>query len=99
MGYLDYELKSELSYLFSLVVSVIRNGVILKKFVNCFFMCKLFLCFQVEVFSQQLELAKELKRPASIHCVRAYGDLLQIMKYAFVKLNLYFFTSNTIFPV
>ncbi|XP_030935748.1 uncharacterized protein LOC115960888 isoform X1 [Quercus lobata] len=36
--------------------------------------------FQIEVFRQQLELAKELKRPASIHCVRAFGDLLQIMK-------------------
>jgi TatD DNase family protein len=35
---------------------------------------------QVEVFKQQLELAKELKRPASIHCVRAFGDLLPIMK-------------------
>ncbi|XP_021818743.1 uncharacterized protein LOC110760737 isoform X5 [Prunus avium] len=35
---------------------------------------------QVNVFRQQLELAKELKRPASIHCVRAFGDLLQIMK-------------------
>ncbi|XP_058195507.1 uncharacterized protein LOC131311894 isoform X1 [Rhododendron vialii] len=35
---------------------------------------------QIEVFRKQLELAKELKRPASIHCVRAFGDLLQIMK-------------------
>ncbi|CAL5409763.1 unnamed protein product [Camellia sinensis] len=35
---------------------------------------------QIEVFRQQLELAKELKRPASVHCVRAFGDLLQIMK-------------------
>ncbi|KAK2985376.1 hypothetical protein RJ640_029333 [Escallonia rubra] len=35
---------------------------------------------QVEIFRQQLELAKELKRPASIHCVCAFGDLLQIMK-------------------
>ncbi|XP_021895378.1 uncharacterized protein LOC110812819 isoform X8 [Carica papaya] len=35
---------------------------------------------QVEVFQQQLELAKTLKRPASVHCVRAYGDLLEIMK-------------------
>ncbi|VVA22381.1 PREDICTED: TatD [Prunus dulcis] len=35
---------------------------------------------QVNVFRQQLEIAKELKRPASIHCVRAFGDLLQIMK-------------------
>ncbi|XP_022742696.1 uncharacterized protein LOC111293908 isoform X2 [Durio zibethinus] len=35
---------------------------------------------QIEVFRQQLELAKELKKPASVHCVRAFGDLLQIMK-------------------
>ncbi|CAK9176799.1 unnamed protein product [Ilex paraguariensis] len=35
---------------------------------------------QVEVFCQQLELAKQLKRPASIHCVQAFGDLLEIMK-------------------
>ncbi|XP_021895372.1 uncharacterized protein LOC110812819 isoform X3 [Carica papaya] len=35
---------------------------------------------EVEVFQQQLELAKTLKRPASVHCVRAYGDLLEIMK-------------------
>lgn len=35
---------------------------------------------QVEVFRKQLELAKELKRPASVHCVRAFGDLLDVMK-------------------
>ncbi|KAF3441203.1 hypothetical protein FNV43_RR15116 [Rhamnella rubrinervis] len=35
---------------------------------------------QVEVFEQQLNLAKELGRPASIHCVHAFGDLLQIMQ-------------------
>lgn len=35
---------------------------------------------QVEVFRQQLQLAKMLKRPASIHCVRAFGDLLDILK-------------------
>ncbi|CAH9133715.1 unnamed protein product [Cuscuta epithymum] len=35
---------------------------------------------QVEVFRQQLHLAKDLKRPVSIHCVRAYGDLLDILK-------------------
>ncbi|CAK8532962.1 unnamed protein product [Lathyrus sativus] len=35
---------------------------------------------QVEVLRQQLELAKELNKPASVHCVRAYGDLLELMK-------------------
>ncbi|XP_021726358.1 uncharacterized protein LOC110693541 isoform X2 [Chenopodium quinoa] len=35
---------------------------------------------QVEVFRKQLELSKELKRPASVHCVRAFGDLLDVMK-------------------
>ncbi|KFK25980.1 hypothetical protein AALP_AA8G187600 [Arabis alpina] len=35
---------------------------------------------QVGVFRQQLELAKELNKPASIHCVRAFGDLLEILK-------------------
>jgi TatD DNase family protein len=35
---------------------------------------------QVGVFRQQLELAKELKKPASVHCVRAFGDLLEITK-------------------
>lgn len=35
---------------------------------------------QVLVFRQQLQLAKELNKPASIHCVRAFGDLLEILK-------------------
>jgi TatD DNase family protein len=35
---------------------------------------------QVEVFQQQLELAKELNKPVSVHCVRAFGDLLEILK-------------------
>ncbi|KAJ3706909.1 hypothetical protein LUZ61_010614 [Rhynchospora tenuis] len=35
---------------------------------------------QVEVFQRQLELAKELQRPVSVHCVRAFGDLLEILK-------------------
>ncbi|XWS58667.1 hypothetical protein CRYUN_Cryun08bG0054400 [Craigia yunnanensis] len=34
----------------------------------------------IEVFCQQLELAEELKKPASVHCVRAFRDLLQIVK-------------------
>ncbi|KAF5201123.1 3'-5' ssDNA/RNA exonuclease TatD [Thalictrum thalictroides] len=35
---------------------------------------------QAQVFRQQLELAKELQKPVSIHCVRAFGDLLEIMQ-------------------
>lgn len=35
---------------------------------------------QVEVFQRQLELAKELARPVSVHCVRAFGDLLEVLK-------------------
>ncbi|PIN10825.1 TatD-related DNase [Handroanthus impetiginosus] len=35
---------------------------------------------QVEIFRQQLQFAKELKKPASVHCVRAFGDLLEILK-------------------
>ncbi|MED6160328.1 hypothetical protein PIB30_050456 [Stylosanthes scabra] len=35
---------------------------------------------QVEVLKQQLELAKMLNKPASVHCVRAFGELLDIMK-------------------
>jgi len=32
------------------------------------------------VFRRQHELAKELERPVSVHCVRALGDLLEILK-------------------
>ncbi|CAA6656470.1 unnamed protein product [Spirodela intermedia] len=35
---------------------------------------------QVQVFRQQLKLAKELERPVSVHCVRAFGDLLEILQ-------------------
>ncbi|XP_054800649.1 LOW QUALITY PROTEIN: uncharacterized protein LOC129304849 [Prosopis cineraria] len=35
---------------------------------------------QVQVLRQQLELAKDLNKPASVHCVRAFGDLLEVMK-------------------
>ncbi|KAL6546662.1 hypothetical protein OROMI_022383 [Orobanche minor] len=35
---------------------------------------------QVDVFRQQLRLAKELRKPASVHCVRAFGDILEVLK-------------------
>jgi len=31
---------------------------------------------QIEVLRQQLDLAKELKKPTSVDCVRAFGDVL-----------------------
>lgn len=33
------------------------------------------LAVQMEVFKQQLALAKELQRPVAVHCVRAFGEL------------------------
>jgi TatD DNase family protein len=35
---------------------------------------------QEEAFRAQLRLAKKLKRPVSIHCVKAWGRLLEIIK-------------------
>nr|GEY49025.1 uncharacterized metal-dependent hydrolase YabD-like [Tanacetum cinerariifolium] len=35
---------------------------------------------QIEFFRPQLQLAKDLKRPVSMHCVDAFDDLLDIMK-------------------
>ncbi|KAG9455343.1 hypothetical protein H6P81_008247 [Aristolochia fimbriata] len=35
---------------------------------------------QVQVFHQQIELAKEINRPASVHCVDAFDELLDIME-------------------
>ena len=35
---------------------------------------------QAEVFREQIRLAVRLKRPVSIHCRRAWGDLLTILK-------------------
>jgi hypothetical protein len=51
---------------------------------------------QVEVLRQQLELAKELNKPASVHCVRAYGDLLELMKYAYLFFSLLFVAILTL---
>lgn len=32
---------------------------------------------QLEVFTEQLELATQMKRPVSVHCLKAWGDLLK----------------------
>ncbi|MQL98654.1 hypothetical protein Taro_031366 [Colocasia esculenta] len=41
---------------------------------------------QIEVLRQQLAFAKEVGRPVSIHCVRAFGDLLEVLQYLLVSL-------------
>lgn len=38
------------------------------------------LAVQVDVLRQQLSLAKELERPISVHCVRAFGELHETLK-------------------
>ena len=35
---------------------------------------------QEEIFMLQLELAEKLKRPVHVHCVRAWGEMLSILK-------------------
>jgi TatD DNase family protein len=35
---------------------------------------------QAEVFIAQLQLARQLKRPVSIHCRRAWGDMMKILE-------------------
>lgn len=35
---------------------------------------------QEEIFMLQLELAQKLKRPVHVHCVRAWGEMLPILK-------------------
>ncbi|MEK9148137.1 MAG: TatD family hydrolase, partial [Patescibacteria group bacterium] len=39
---------------------------------------------QKEVFVQQIELAKELKKPLVIHCRKAFDDLIQILDSLFL---------------
>jgi len=34
----------------------------------------------IEVLRQQLDLAKELKKSTPVDCVRAFGDVLQLIK-------------------
>ncbi|MCO5606842.1 hypothetical protein L7F22_061033 [Adiantum nelumboides] len=38
------------------------------------------IAMQVDVLKQQLVLAKDLQRPISVHCVRAFGELQDILK-------------------
>ena len=37
---------------------------------------------QIEVFSGQLAIAAELRRPASIHCVQAFGALAEVLRHS-----------------
>ncbi|KAH0944217.1 hypothetical protein HID58_003854 [Brassica napus] len=40
---------------------------------------------QLAVFRPQLELAKELNKPVAVHCIDAFDDLLEIMRYMFIQ--------------
>ena len=42
--------------------------------------CQVDFARQTEVFHRQLEIAGRLARPLSIHCVRAWSDLLSVLK-------------------
>ena len=35
---------------------------------------------QIEIFRRQLEIAIRLSKPVSIHCVKAWGDLLKVLR-------------------
>ena len=37
-------------------------------------------CWQMEAFQQQLSIAAALGRPASVHCVKAHGTLLDCLR-------------------
>ena len=39
---------------------------------------------QLAVFRPQLELAKELNKPVAAHCIDAFDDLLEIMRYMYM---------------
>lgn len=39
---------------------------------------------QLVVFRPQLELAKELNKPVAVHCIDAFDDLLEIMRYLYI---------------
>ena len=42
--------------------------------------CQVDFARQTEVFHRQLEIAGRLSRPLAIHCVRAWSDLLSVLK-------------------
>lgn len=53
---------------------------------------------QYEVFTHQIELAKEIKKPLMIHCRNAFGDLIGILKVKIIGQNpgiIHFFSGNT----
>jgi len=37
---------------------------------------------QKEVFQAQLEIATEMSRPVSLHCVKAYGDMFDMLRFS-----------------
>lgn len=49
---------------------------------------------QVKVFGLQIELAKNINKPIIIHCVRAYNEVLKILKETGVKVPVIFHGFN-----
>ncbi len=51
---------------------------------------------QVEVFERQLDLAEEFSAPVEIHCVRAWGEMMQILRgrQMLVKLHFHDFSGS-----
>lgn len=52
---------------------------------------------QMDVFTRQMQIANDLRRAVHIHCVRAWGDMLNILsdqKYKFPAIVLHGFTGS-----
>ena len=49
---------------------------------------------QLEVFEAQLELAASLNRPVSIHCIKAWGDLIPALKSYKLKILFHGFYAS-----
>lgn len=56
--------------------------------------CDVELALQHEVFTKQVELASHLKKPLIIHCVRAFEEILHILKYSKSKVPVIFHGFN-----
>lgn len=54
---------------------------------------------QIEVFKKQIQLANDIKKPLLIHCVRAYEEVLQLLKEEKNKVPTLFHGINKKYPL